>query len=209
MKLSWFSVIIAAAWLGAPVNGAKIDEHYDPLMGFAKWEKSQPLALAVALQTVDSASKITIYEGLPHQMFEARSFRREAERADVLWVHDVPFYQKPLEVTPEDLKRATAVYHAAESHQNFSGPKLCGGFHPDYYIVWSKGSKWVGAMICLGCGEWISLNKDGYRYEDISKEAHAQLKEMLQKYVSLRPKPDPSYERAVLIPPPTLEGVKK
>ncbi len=207
MKLRWtVIVVISLTWIAAP--GAKVDDTYDPLVEFAKWEKPQLLEPDVAIQAAEDAAKITVYEGLPHQLLESRAFRREAERSDVLWVHGVPFYSTPMEINPIDLKLLTVLYLDKKSHEKSSAPKLCGGFHPDYYVVWKKREEWVGAMICLGCAEWISLNDEGYRYEDISEEAHDRLKKILQKYVSQRPKNEIAHTEK-LVDLPSMPKEKK
>lgn len=208
MPRSQAILVSAFLLLSVAVHGEKVDRLYDPLTGFAKWESSQPLELGMALRIVDTATKVTIYEGLPHNLFEAKTFRSEAERADILWVRDVPFYKNPLKVSSDDLRLLTTEYKRLEAHQAFSGLKECGGFHPDYYAVWSNSADWVGVMICLGCAEWISLTRDGYRYEDISKMTHSKLDKILRKYVSQRPKYVPSLEKVSADIPPVSEAAK-
>jgi hypothetical protein len=140
------------------------------------------------LSAVASAEEISIYEGLPHPAWEQELYAAEAKRADLVWFEGYPFYAKPLGLPEVEKKQLSAIALAKEGHVPFGLPKFCGGFHPDYVIVWTKQGKKSGSLICFGCHEWKNFTPAGRLYEDLSPAAYDQLRGILSKYVVQRPK---------------------
>lgn len=119
--------------------------------------------ISTFLDAIASAESVTIYEGLPHQMWDEELYAIEAKRADILWLQGYPFYDRPLEVAAGEKKKLTTIVLRKESHVPFRGYKLCGGYHPDYAIVWEKNGAKSGSLICFGCHEWKNFTpKAGY-----------------------------------------------
>jgi hypothetical protein len=140
------------------------------------------------LSAVASADEVHVYEGLPHQAWDRELYESERKRSDLVWFEGYPFYAKPLDVTSDEKKALTALALRKDAHVPFSGMKLCGGYHPDYAIVWTKGGKRSGALICFGCHEWKNFTPEGRLYEDLGKAAYDELRAILAKYVVQRPR---------------------
>jgi hypothetical protein len=136
---------------------------------------------------VSLAGSVVVYEGLPHQMWEETAYATEVKRRDLVWFEGYPFYATPLSVPQKELKRLTAIALRKEAHVRYSGFKMCGGYHPDYAVVWEKEGKQSGSLICLGCHEWKNFTSQGWIYEDLEPAAYAELREILSKYVVHRP----------------------
>lgn len=141
------------------------------------------------LEAVRDADEVLVYEGLPHPAWEPELQAVESRRPDLLRLLDYPFYAQPLPVTDDDLRRLTEVALRSESHVRVRGIKLCGGYHPDYAIVWRSGAKTSGALICFGCHEWKIFTGEGRYYQTISDHAYADFHAVLAKYVARRPQP--------------------
>ena len=133
------------------------------------------------------AATVTVYEGLPHQMFEPDLLAAESKRKDTEKIGSFRFYTPSVAATnSEVLKR---ILSSSDTIQVFGGEKLCGGFHPDYVVQWSgeDGSRFF-AHICFGCHEIIySDGKNEYRY-DFENEPFKKLMKELAPYAKKRPK---------------------
>lgn len=78
---------------------------------------------------------------------------------------------------------------AADSYWSYGGPKLCGGFHPDYCLAWKDGEAAYHFLICFGCHE---VKLYGPRTElilDLRKESYAAFKAALETHRAQRPTP--------------------
>lgn len=183
-------------------HAREIAKDYDPLAGIAKLDHFPDDA--EIRRRVRSARSIVVLEGLPHYLFEPTALRREAMRPDVVWTHDLGFYEKPLQIQESDLMAICSILSDEIAFEpRGAAPKLCGGFHPDYCVTSQTEGTFVHAMICLGCAEVVFLTNEGYSYLDVRREAHSKLKALLEKYRANRPIPRPEQDEEV-VPPPTL-----
>ena len=132
------------------------------------------------------ATTVSVYEGLPHQMFERDLLASESKRDDTEKIGSYRFYTPAVAAAnPGMLKR---ILSSSETVQIFGGEKACGGFHPDYAVQWADGdgSRFF-ALICFGCHEIIySDGKNQYRY-DFENEPFEKLKKELAPYAKKRP----------------------
>ncbi|MFT3878950.1 MAG: hypothetical protein QM703_04730 [Gemmatales bacterium] len=126
-----------------------------------------PSTLAEAIRKAD---EVVIYVGLPHQLFEKHDLEEELRTKQVIEFYGYPFYQEPIVLTSSVINRLSEVFGDQKTYLPWSGPKLCGGFHPDYVVEWRVGWNCYRALICFGCdevqlGRWIwsryDLAKDG------------------------------------------------
>jgi hypothetical protein len=140
------------------------------------------------LVNVRSAQTVSVYEGLPHQMFESDSYLSEMKRTDVVRIETFPFYGAPLNVSPLEKSKLTEIVLGGDAHIRYRGPKHCGGYHPDYALIWDDTGQKSGAMICFGCQEVIYFTPQGRRIEELGDSANEKLKAVLSKYRVNRPK---------------------
>ena len=140
------------------------------------------------LSAVSVADEVSVYEGLPHQGFERELYSTEVMRSDLVWFEGYPFYGKALILPQEEKARLTAIAQSKEGHIPFDLPKFCGGFHPDYVVIWAKHGEKSGSLICFGCHEWKNFTPAGRLYENLSSASYDRLREILSKYVVQRPK---------------------
>jgi len=137
--------------------------------------------------TVKGAAKLRVYQGLPHQTFEAEKLKKELKRENVVMIAGLPFYAPPVEAAePEALRQLLG---APATLEVFSGEKKCGGFHADYAVSWeAKGKTWH-ALVCFGCHEMLLAEGDRVFRYDVSKDGYEKLKETLQAILPKRGEP--------------------
>jgi len=153
---------------------------------------AKPPAVASAIEATDdfrkslaTASKLVVYEGLPHQLFEQAVMQRESERPDVTRIAGYPFYTPAVSAKNEELLEK--LLSDPKSIDVWIGEKWCGGFHPDYSVSWTSGGNTYSALICFGCEEVIfSEGTRRFRYE-LAHEACDAFERDLASYRSKRP----------------------
>lgn len=164
--------------------------HKPRLTKRADIEKSFP-KLAGMLASIDGKSMLTLYEGLPHQMWDREQLAFELKNKESITRFGFPFYKTPNPVSEADTKLLSEALKAQEAFVRYQGFKLCGGFHPDFALVWTQEGKVpVEIHVCLGCGE-IKAYTDGVEvYCDIMN-ALPRIEEVLKAYQIQRPDPKP------------------
>lgn len=143
---------------------------------------SKPVGL-----TIREAGALTLYEGLPHQAYEAEVLAAEKEAKPTIDLKGFPFYRQTLELKPGDEEKLRAVLGDARSYKPHAGEKKCGGFHPDYAIGWSVESEQFMCLVCFGCSEFKLYWPAGEGYYDMTGEVKEQLKDVLASYQQNRP----------------------
>ena len=132
-------------------------------------EKSypHPHATSEIRDTIKNTDSIFVFEGLPHQMFEAELLKTEKERKDITTIGGFPFYTPKSQVKMEAAAAFKQIISDSNNYMQFGeGGKRCGGFHPDYSVEWSDGGKLYSILFCYGCSEVFIINgKNSYRYD--------------------------------------------
>ncbi len=103
--------------------------------------------------TVLRADRLTVYEGLPHPMYEEETFQDELKTKQTIQLSGFPFYRDPLNLKDEDIRTLRGLLGDRSTYKSYSGEKKCGGFHPDYAVEWSSDGKVYHCLICFGCTE--------------------------------------------------------
>jgi len=136
---------------------------------------------------VGRAPEFILYEGLPHQTAESELLKKELATKQTVRLHGYPFYARPLPVAAEDIDKLRRLCSSADSFWTYSGAKFCGGFHPDYCLVWKDGKVTYEFLICFGCHEMMLCHPKKEHMADIRNEAYEQFKTILTKYHAQRP----------------------
>ena len=130
------------------------------------------------------ATSLTLYEGLPHQAFDRELMESEIVTKKTIHWHDFPFYERPLTASTADVETLRSLCENPDSFCAYRGPKLCGGFHPDYCLSWTDGEESYDLLICLGC---IEVKFFGGGHELLADIRSRQLKQILRRYHDQRP----------------------
>jgi hypothetical protein len=132
------------------------------------------------------SATLTLYEGLPHQLYERAELEQEKKKPTVQ-LDGFLFYREPLELKEADRQALKVLIGDPGSLEAYSGEKTCGGFHPDYAIEWNEGGKAYRYLICFGCGEARVITPAGEIVYDIAPRAKERLKTLLSPYRKNRP----------------------
>jgi hypothetical protein len=133
------------------------------------------------------ATALVLYEGLPHQMFERDQLKNELATKKTIKIHDFHFYERPLEVDGGEVEPLRRLSRAADSYWSYGGPKMCGGYHPDYCLTWKDGEAVYQLLICFGCHEMKLYGPKSELMADIRPDAYKAFAEILKKYRDQRP----------------------
>ena len=136
---------------------------------------------------VSRASALLLYEGLPHPSWEAEQFKTELATKKTVRFHDYPFYERPLPVAADEIGPLRRLSAAASSYWSYGGPKLCGGYHPDYCLAWKGSDATYDLLICFGCHEMKLYGPRRMLLVDIRNDTSRQFETMLKKYHNERP----------------------
>src|SRR5215211_6479570 len=133
-------------------------------------------------KNIAHGSSLTLYEGLPHQAWEAELLKKELEAKETITVHGFPFYERPLPVAALDVEELRRLSAARESFSPYAGPKACGGYHPDYCLSWKDGEVTYELLICFSCHEMKFYGPKHEALADIRKDAFERFEAILKKY---------------------------
>jgi len=146
----------------------------------------KPNAASDLRNTIMKSDKVFVYEGLPHQMFESDLLKSEKKEKDTTTIAVYPFYTPKTQVEGGVISTLKTIISDSGNYTQFTGEKLCGGFHPDYAVEWSDGDNRYSILLCYGCSEVLLLDgKRSYRYDFRFTD---KLKKLLSTYSSKRPK---------------------
>ena len=134
------------------------------------------------------ASSVTLYEGLPHQTWEADQLKKELATKKTVSFHDFPFYERPLMLAADEVEPLRRLSTAGSSYTTYGGPKACGGYHPDYCLTWKDGDATYQLLICFGCQEMKLYGPNSELIVDIGEEAFRAFEAALKKHRDQRPK---------------------
>jgi hypothetical protein len=145
-----------------------------------------PVASAESIRAgIRSANSLMVYEGLPHQAKEPELLEQELKRRDVTRIADYPFYTPG--APAKDRAALQRILGNANHFSTYTGPKTCGGFHPDYAITWRDRGSSYHVLICFGCGEVLISDGQQQLPYDIKRPAWAELRALLAEHSSKRP----------------------
>jgi hypothetical protein len=168
---------LARASLGALLIGAT-------LLGCS----SQPSGRAALFATINAASRIRIYEGLPHPQKETTLFEQERQKPGLLKI-DYDYYPTSHEVLDQDARALKAIFLRADSFK-LHEPTKC-DFHPDYRIEWTAGGVNYSCLLCFGCNEVLVGSPSAGSQCSMAGETGGQLWSLLKAYQKSRPQPLP------------------
>ncbi len=131
------------------------------------------------------AGRVMVFEGLPHQTKEKALMESELARKRTTRILGYPFYTPA--VPAKDRAGLQRILGDARTYSPYSGPKTCGGFHPDYSVAWSSGGVDHHIQICFGCGEALFTDGRLLLPYDVKHGPLAELRSLLAPHALKRP----------------------
>jgi hypothetical protein len=139
--------------------------------------------------TIKDADWITLYEGLPHKMYEPDVLKSELNSKPTVQMHGFAFYRDPLVLKDGDGEKLRNILGDPGTFTPFEEEKKCGGYHPDYAVEWSSRGRVYICLICFGCGEAKVYGRGGEQHFDVREAPEESLKAILCPYRKNRPRP--------------------
>jgi hypothetical protein len=129
------------------------------------------------------AKSLVVYAGLPHPTKERDRFQQALASSKTIRIDKFAFHQKPLALAAEDVEPLRRLSTAATSYGPYRVGKMCGGFHPDYCLVWKDGDTVYQLLLGFGCGGEATLHGPKAKFNaDLHKEASQAFGAILKKY---------------------------
>ncbi|WP_035606988.1 hypothetical protein [Haloferula sp. BvORR071] len=72
---------------------------------------------------------------------------------------------------PPIVEQLAAVLADPATYESWTGEKMCGGFHGDWYLRWGDGADRREVIVCMGCGEALIYRPESSLRCDLSKTA--------------------------------------
>jgi hypothetical protein len=138
---------------------------------------------------VKSAPDLTIYEGLPHDIWEPETYESELKNAMTIELDGSQFYAAPVAVTKDVVERLRMLASSRSSFIPFQGYKTCGGFHADWCLSWQNGEETHPIQVCFSCSEIMAFETGGKRYLYCDIWDSERFKLLLDQLHTNRPKP--------------------
>lgn len=153
------------------------------------FEKIDMAAYTPFATAVGSATKARLHEGLPHQSWEQDLLNSELNSKETFKSHGHLFYAAEIDPSAGDITMLRQLSTTASGFREWSGMKLCGGYHPDWLIRWTAADGADHELhLCFGCLE-ARFYGPGYRlYCDLESDCYSALKSILERYGKQRPK---------------------
>ena len=145
---------------------------------------------AEPLAFLAKADQVTLYEGFPHPLFEAKLLKAELKSKKTIEIDSYPFYQEILQLNQENTDQLKNLIGKIKDVT--VGTKRCGGFHPDYAIIWHVDGKDYATLVCFSCAEvkfFEETSSVTYELNGFSDD----FKNILQAYQKNRPKKTKSH----------------
>src|SRR4051812_48116871 len=147
-------------------------------------EQPEPIStdfgrLPSVLEGIRQSGEVVLYEGLPSEFWEPQLLEREVNRKKTIRLRGYSFYDERVALRPADAEQFTALFSAKGSFKRYRGPKVCGGYHPDYCVEWKAGDAATRALICLECGEVKIFGPQAELHCDLSPDAGQRLAQWL------------------------------
>ena len=149
------------------------------------WGDAKFAPLAERIRASDS--RVSLLEGLPHQLVEHSSYLHERERTGTIEIGGYHFYKAPLPLSPAQVATLRAAALDSRSYRPYGGPKRCGGFHPDFALRWGDGRTAVYTLICFGCHETQTVDRKTCVLADLPDDAFGRFQTVLERLHGQRP----------------------
>jgi hypothetical protein len=140
---------------------------------------------------IKNADDIRLFEGLPHPMFERDILEREMQTKPAFDLHGYLFYEERLALEEPEKTELSRIFQDPRTFVPWTGPKACGGFHPDFCVEWQVGQDVYHALLCFGCGEAKFFGPDVELYCDMNERAPKRMG--AARALRYKNRPEPKY----------------
>ena len=149
---------------------------------------AEALTTRVSVASLNVESQLTprtkhrLYEGLPHQYWRKNELESERRLKRTIKMQGFDFYAQPNQLAEIDLVAIRDILVNPKAYETYRSGKLCGGYHPDFALVWQCSDGDLQFHVCFGCEEVKVRQGNRLAHCDLSWDAANALKKTLQKY---------------------------
>lgn len=148
---------------------------------------TSPTDVSAVCKAVDRSKSALLLEGLPHQNAERALLEQELRSKQVRRIGGFPFYAAPLTLRLDHEAALRTSLSAAATLPPYTGWKMCGGFHPDFAVVWRGCDVPRCSLLCFGCCEVMSLTPTSCLHTELENGQFLLIYETLRSYRKNRP----------------------
>jgi len=173
--------------LASPIFAKELPESHtfftDSVGIRASFTKLKPLT-----NSLGAKSQLTVYRGVARENPEPSPPPGTPKANEVRTIirFGQTFYEKSLPVPAAKTRKLLSLVKHPQSFSQWGGAKPCGGFHPDYALVWKTGDQVVEMHLCFTCKEIKVFNGQTKVYCEIEEDAYQGLKDWARS-LSFRP----------------------
>ena len=120
-----------------------------------------------------------VHPGLSHPFFKSSKLWSEIIFKPRKIIHGHGF--SPVKEKGEVVTSMASILADQSTFQQWTGTKMCGGFHADYYFKWVIDSKVWEVLLCMGCHEAIIFHDGSELRCDLSRDAAKRLETEIKK----------------------------
>ena len=91
------------------------------------------------------------------------------------------FYTTSVAASDELRRALTTAMRTPALYQPYRGPKLCGGYHPDYCFEWHSSQGTIYGLLCTGCHEVIIIGSGTEVHCDLNSAPAKDLEKQLNE----------------------------
>ena len=139
-----------------------------------------------------AASRVEVFEGLPHDKWDKVGLARESKRADTFLNHDFRFYSPAMQLLSAQRSKILSSVIRDSSYRAWRGPKWCGGFHPDLLVRFHLESGVIDLHLCFGCSEAKLFDGSTLAHVNVRESVADELERVQQACRTKRPAPEQS-----------------
>jgi hypothetical protein len=127
---------------------------------------------------------VEVFEGLPQQ--DSKDLLdSELKKWNSFKSSEFSFYKGKKQLSFADEESLRILLMDREIYREYSGPKFCGGYHPDFMVNFKRNEELVTIQLCFGCSEARLFKNDTIVYCDLKK--CFMLEAILEDYYENRP----------------------
>jgi hypothetical protein len=191
MKTIYFSLLALLINTGNSSIKAQEDINLEPIEIILKEQQESFKKMSDILFSEAFVRDVEVFEGLPHQNNE-ELLNSELKKRNSFKCNGFNFYKGKKQLSFADTESLRNLLMDRESYRKYSGPKACGGFHPDFVIQFKQKEEIVTIQLCFGCSEARMYKNDRIVYCDLKN--CLMLQAILEDYYDNRPDKQKHFE---------------
>ena len=129
---------------------------------------------------IGNAKGVTVFEGMHRQNSPSDAPANELMTTRTVKWHGFHFYETAIVVEEMDAAAFTALFGEPKTFSRYTGPKFCGGFHPNWCVQFDDGQNTYRVLLCFGCLEARLYGPANEVFSDFDKASFNKFIDLLE-----------------------------